>query len=464
MPLFGSIKGRLIALHLIAVLAVAVALPLVLYWRVDATARELHERALREQAELIVGYLHHAPDGTWSLDMPNSIQELYSPGYARYAFAILTHSSQVLFSSLANNQPVFHTEPRLDHPTYFERAAGTARYFGATIPVTVDSIPLWIQISQDQAHRDVLIDDIVAEFLPHVGWVTIPILLVLLGIDVVIFRRTLRPLEEASDLAQRIGPGSTDLRLPEARMPGDVLPLVRAVNQALDRLEQGFNTQREFVADASHELRTPLTILRAQVEALADKDAARELSIDIDSMTRVVNQLIDFAESDTLMIKPTEAADLRLVCTEVASFMAPIAVASAKNIAVTGVNDPVWVYGNGSALFQAVRNLVENAITHTLPGSAVEIRVGADASAAVSDTGPGIRPEQRDLIFQRFWRGDRRRAGSAGLGLSIVARIVRAHGGLIELHDREGGGSVFIIKLRRVALQRANAAETSHFA
>jgi signal transduction histidine kinase len=455
MPLFGSIKRRLIALHLIAVLAIAAVLPLVLYWRVDATARDLHERALREQAGLIAGYLHHAPDGTWTLDLPDNLRQLYSPGYARYAFAILTHASQVLFSSLASNQPVFHTEPRLDHPTYFERSAAKARYFGATIPVTVDAVPLWIQISQDQAHRDVLIDDIVAEFLPHVGWVTIPILLMLLGIDLLIFRRTLRPLEEASALARRIGPSSTDLRLPEARMPGDVLPLVRAVNQALDRLERGFIMQREFVADASHELRTPLAILRAGVETLDDRDAARELSGDIDGMTRVVNQLIDFAESDTLTIKPSEVADLRAVCAEVAAFMAPIAVAAAKNIAVTGAADPVWVYGNASALFQAVRNLVENAITHTAPGSAVEIGVGADGAAAVSDAGPGIPAEHRELIFQRFWRGDRRRAGSAGLGLSIVARILDAHGGRIAVDDRPGGGTVFRIRLRPAPVERA---------
>ena len=456
MVLFGSIKRRLIALHLIAILAASVVLPLVLYWRVNATARALHERALHEQAELILGYLHHAPDGTWSLDLPNNIRQLYSPDYDRYAFAILTHSSQVLFSSLANNAPVFHSDPRLDRPSYFERAVGTARYFGATIPVTVNSIPLSVQISQDQAHRDVLIDDIVEEFLPHVGWVTIPILLVLLGIDLIIFRRTLRPLEDASALAQRIGPSSTGLRLPEQAMPGDVLPLVRAVNQALDRLERGFMTQREFVADASHELRTPLAILRAQVEALDDKVAARILGSDIDGMTQVVNQMIDFAESDALTINSTKSTDLRSVCAEVAAFMAPIAVASAKEIEVTGATDAVRVFGNGSALFQAIRNLVENAITHAPPGSVVEICVGADGSVAVADSGPGIPPEQRDLIFQRFWRGDRRRAGSAGLGLSIVARIVGAHGGEIEVRDRAGGGSVFVMRLRAISPARTD--------
>jgi signal transduction histidine kinase len=362
---------------------------------------------------------------------------------------VLTRSGQVLFSSGEHGAPLFRSDPRRDAPSYFERDVGGARLFGASVPAQLGSTTLWVQISQDQAHRDVLIDDIVAEFLPHVAWVVIPILAVLLGIDLVIFGRTLRPLEAASRLAQQIGPTRTDLRLPETRMPEDVLPFVRAVNQALDRLEQGYITQREFVADAAHELRTPLAILRAQLEALCDDHAVPELIDDIDNMTRIVNQLIDVAEADTLTIAEGDMADLRSVCVEVASFMAPIAVSSGKSIAVTGAGDPVWVVGNPAALFQAIRNLVENAIIHTASNTTVEIAVGPEGSVVVSDEGAGIPLQQRELIFHRFWRGDRRRPGSGGLGLSIVARIVKAHGGSISVHDAPVRGSAFAINLRR---------------
>jgi signal transduction histidine kinase len=449
MGLLGSIKLRLIALHLIAVLAVAVVLPLALYWRVDATARALHERALREQAQQVAHYLHRSPEGTWALELPAGIRELYSASYARYGFAVLTRSGQVLFCSCENGEPLFRSDPQRDRTSYFEQDIGDVRLFGASVPTQIGSTTLWVQISQDQAHRDVLIDDIVAEFLPHVAWVVIPILAVLLGVDLVIFGRTLRPLKAASTLAQQIGPTRTDLRLPEAGMPVDLLPLLRAVNQALDRLEQGYIVQREFVADAAHELRTPLAILRAQLEALGDEHATPELIDDIDNMTRIVNQLIDVAEADTLTITDGDVADLRSVCAEVASFMAPIAVGSGKSIAVSGTADPVWVVGNPAALFQAVRNLVENALIHTAGGTTVDIAVSPNGSAVVSDEGVGIPSEQRELIFQRFWRGDRRRAGSAGLGLSIVARIVKAHGGSISVDDAPVRGSAFAINLRR---------------
>src|SRR5580693_9723766 len=103
MILFGSIKRRLIAMHLVAMVAAAVVLPLALYWRVDTTARELHERALREQAGQIAQYLHRDADGTWTLDLPESLRHLYSISYDRYGFAVLSQSGQVLFSSRGPN-------------------------------------------------------------------------------------------------------------------------------------------------------------------------------------------------------------------------------------------------------------------------------------------------------------------------------------------------------------------------
>jgi signal transduction histidine kinase len=447
---FGSIKQRLMAMHIFAVLAAAVVLPLALYWRVDTTARGLHERALREQAGQIVQYLHRQGDGSWTLDLPERLRQLYLAGYERYGFAILTREGQVLFSNVEHEEPLFHSDKRPDDPVYFERDVGSSRLFGASVPVAIDDQYLWVQISEDQAHRDVLIDDIVAEFLPQVALVIVPILLALLGVDLLIFRRALHPLEEASALAQQIGPARTDLRLPEMRMPREVLPLVRAVNEALDRLERGFTAQRDFVADAAHELRTPLAILRAQIEAITDRCAVEALFGDIDNMTRIVNQLIDVAESDTLTIRPGEVADLQAVAAEVAAFMAPVAVLAGKNIAVTGETSRVWVEGNAGALFQAIRNLVENAITHTASGTTVEIVVGPDGSVVVRDEGAGIPAEQRDLIFQRFWRGDRRSTGSAGLGLSIVARVVKAHGGAIGVADAPVRGAEFSIKLRPI--------------
>jgi signal transduction histidine kinase len=386
------------------------------------------------------------------------LAELYSEAYGRYAFSVLDRDGRVLFSSLSGNRAIATVEPREPEIRYFSRRRDHADIHGVSLPSAVGEQTVWIQVSQDLAHRDVLIDDIVAEFFSRAGWITAPILLLLLCIDVIIFRGSMRPIIAASALAEGIGPRRTELRLPEATMPKEVLPLVHAVNQALDRLEEGFRGQREFTADAAHELRTPLTILRTQIDMIADRELARSLRDDVESMSRLVNQLLEIAELETVVIGGEETADLTGIAAEVASFLAPLALSRRKSVEVAGARRPVLVRGNADTIARAVRNLVENALAHTPPDTAVEIDVDPAGILRVSDNGPGIPVTDRDHIFRRFWRRDRRRTGSAGLGLSIVARIAEMHGAEITVGDRMGGGAVFAIRFPAV-LAAAAAAE-----
>ena len=293
-----------------------------------------------------------------------------------------------------------------------------------------------------------IIDDIVASFLPRVAWITFPILLLLLLIDIMIFRRALEPVRAASDTAAAIGPTSTDVRLSEQSMPSEIVPLVHAVNQALDRLEAGFRAQREFTADMAHELRTPLAIMRARVDTMEDLPLRRSLEADIVNMTRTVNQVLDIAELEAFVVDGDSKADLQAVCADAVAFMAPLAVDSDKTIALTGVEAPVWVRGHAEALFRAVRNLVENAIRHTPAGGTIEVDVAADGTVRVLDEGPGVPLDERETIFKRFWRRDRARPESRGLGLAIVTRVAAAHGGTISVDDRPGGGAVFTLRLQ----------------
>jgi signal transduction histidine kinase len=290
-----------------------------------------------------------------------------------------------------------------------------------------------------------LIDDIVADFFKNVGWITLPILLVLLAADIAIFRRALRPLRQASEIAQQIGPARTDVRLPVDEIPSEVRPLVSAVNQALDRLDRGFRIQREFTADAAHELRTPLSILRTRVDTLEDQRVAKVLHQDIEAMSRIVGQLLDIAELDALVIDPAEMADAQSVCAEVAEFIAPLALEQGREIALLGVSTPVWVKGNAEMMKRAIRNLAENAIKHTPPDTVVEFVVEENGTVRVRDRGPGISDEEQELIFRRFCRRDRSQPGSTGLGLSIVQRIVELHGTTITVEKRTSGGAQFSI-------------------
>ena len=447
---FRSITSRLISLHVIAIGITSVCMPLALFWLLNTTARELHHRALKESADTIVRYLKRTSNGTLTLDLPAELRALYSEAYGRYAFTVLDQAGGVLFSSL-DRGTVFASDRPSKPETFIETRRGTQAFFGAIFAKQVAGDTVWIQVAQDLAHRDVLIDDIVADFFPRVGWITLPILLVLLAIDIVIFRRVLSPVLQASQTAQTIGPARTDVRLPIAGMPREIAPLIRAVNQAFDRLEQGFRIQREFTADAAHELRTPLAILHARIDTLSDTRIRDALRADIAGMSRVVNQLLEIAELESFVVDSGEKADLQSVAAEVVAFIAPLALAQHKSVALTGAKEPVWIRGNSETLFHAIRNLAENAINHTRAGTTVEVEVTQGGMVRVIDNGPGIPDRERELIFRRFWRRDRRRPGSAGLGLSIVSRIVEAHDGSITVENRAGGGAIFSLTFARAA-------------
>ena len=451
MPRFKSIISRIVFLHVIAVGITSICMPLALYWLLSSAAADLHRRALNEHADSIARHLTARADGRLALELPAGLQQLYSEVYGRFFYAVLDGSGRVLFSSLNSRAAIFVGDARASDGALLETKRGNALIHGASIPRRIDGQAVWIQVAENLSHRDVLIDDIVADFFKRVGWITLPILLLLLAIDIAIFRRVLRPLVTASENAERISPSRTDVRLPVDDIPKEILPLVRAVNQALDRLEQGFRVQREFTADAAHELRTPLTILRTRIDTLADPGLAAALRQDIAGMSRIVSQLLDVAELETFVVEPGEKADLHSVCAEVAEFVAPLALAQGKSIALSGAKGPVWVNGSPEALARAIRNLAENAINHTPHGTTAEIVVDERGAVSVLDQGPGIPEAERELVFRRFWRRDRRRAGSAGLGLAIVKRIVEAHAASVTIVSRSGGGAQFTLSFAPAA-------------
>ncbi|MEY9183944.1 signal transduction histidine kinase [Bradyrhizobium sp. USDA 326] len=432
---FKSLISRIVFLHIVAVAVVAIFLPLVLFWLLNSEIEQLHRDAMRAQAEVLVEHIVAQPDGTLSFNLPDSLKGLYSDAYGRYQFDIRDADGRLLFSS--HRRPAAVAQPRF--PETISGAGVTRHIAGKTVR---------IQVAEDLAHRDVITDDIVSNFFRRVGWITIPILLVLLATDIIIFRRAIAPLWKASEEASNIGPARIDIRLPTAQIPREIMPLVTAVNQALDRLEEGFRLQRQFTADAAHQLRTPLAILRTRIETLGDGAARQALHADVEAMSRLVAQLLEIAELDTLVRDPGETADLRAVCAEVVGSIAPFAIAQHKDIALKGTDAPVLIQGNSEMIQRAIFNLAENAIKFTAKDTSVDVEVREDGSVRVRDCGPGIAEAERELIFQRFWRADRRRSDGAGLGLSIVRAVADDHAATVAVANLPGGGAEFTLRFR----------------
>ena len=255
--------------------------------------------------------------------------------------------------------------------------------------------------------------------------------------------------------AAAIGPGCRLDASDRVRAPADVHALVSAVNRGLDRLETAFDAQRRFIADATHELRTPVAVLKAHVGILAKFDGHAELVEEISSLERLVNQLLDIARLDVLQLEAGDVADLNQVATDVASHLGPAAINTHRSMEVLAPDEPVRIRGARDYLFRALRNIVENALRHTPEGTTVSIVVEADPpSLKVIDHGPGVRPDERNEIFRRFWQGGRDQAGGAGLGLDIAARTVVAHGGAISVGEAPEGGAVFIMQFETLAERR----------
>ena len=342
MPRFKSILSRIVILHVVAVVITSILMSVGLSWLLSYATNNIHNKAMQEQANAVAEHLSIGPDGRLQLNLPSDLLGLYSPEYGRYAYAVVDDSGAVLFSSAKDHTALFPADLRSGEVEFLQHRRGSATVSGASVRKTIGDRTVWVQAGEDLANRDVLTDDIVADFYRDVGWITLPILLVLLITDIAIFRRALRPLRQASDIAAKIGPARPGLRLPTDEIPREVRPLVSAVNLGLDRLEEGFKIQRDFTADAAHELRTPLSILRTRIDVLEDTEIRQALRHNVEGMAHIVGQLLDIAELDAVAIDPSETADLQSVAAEVAEFVAPLALAQGKDIALSGATEPVW--------------------------------------------------------------------------------------------------------------------------
>lgn len=243
-------------------------------------------------------------------------------------------------------------------------------------------------------------------------------------------RYTLRPLREVSDSAAAISPRSLHARMATETVPREIGPLVESFNRVLERVEQGYRVQQEFLANAAHELKTPLALIRAQIELQPpDADGSRDALLrDVAYMARQVQQLLLLAEASEA--HNYQMGDTRVdeVAHEAAAYLQRRAEAAGVRVAVSSTTgtDVRWTADHG-ALFTLLKNLLENAIEHAPAGSTVDVEISSQA-IAVRDRGPGVPAEQLPRLFERFWRGAHRRDLGAGLGLAICQEIALAHG------------------------------------
>jgi two-component system OmpR family sensor kinase/two-component system sensor histidine kinase QseC len=238
--------------------------------------------------------------------------------------------------------------------------------------------------------------------------------------------------------------------LPGEGLPEELAPLVQALNGLLQRLGQTLDVQRAFVADAAHELRSPLTALKLQLDLLhrapdaAARDAAtRALGDGITRAAWLVEQLLALARNEPgAPGLPFADVDLAETARRALADTVPQALARGSELELQA-DVPVPLRGDAASLLVLVRNLVDNAVRHTPPGSKVQVRVQPTAQGAelvVDDAGAGIPPAERERVFDRFYRRNPAATDGSGLGLAIVRTVATRHGATVVLSDSPLGG------------------------
>jgi heavy metal sensor kinase len=275
----------------------------------------------------------------------------------------------------------------------------------------------------------------------------------------------LRPVTMMAAQAEEITVGSADWRLDAPNMTDELGQLARAFNRLLNRLATASQMQRQFMADASHELRTPVSVIQTATEVTLERKT-REESEYRDALTIVNEQSARLSRmvEDMFLLAKADAGGSRLTKRQVyldeiveECVRAVSVVATALDVQlVTHLQPDVSIDADAGLVRQLVTNLLDNAVQYTPRGGTVTVTISsADAAAtiAVSDTGPGISPADRERVFERFVRLDPARSATsgAGLGLPIARWIAEQHGGTLTVEQNGAGGCVFVVQLPRQA-------------
>ncbi len=441
---FRSLRGRLLAAYAVGVLIVAGVLSglfvFMFVWQDDWTARH---RMVQDFAARTASKLQRDAHGTpSSFEQPAELQWLYNAFPRDIEFRVVDEQGLVVLRVHPHEQllPVdFHRQP--------EVGAVDLQIDGAAVQLATVQVPntppgqrYYLQAVASE--RIIELAQLAAR-KPVGGSLVLTLLIsipVLIGLMLLALKSLLRPLRETSEAAARIDPRNLSARLPIDDMPTELVPLINAFNQALQRLEQGFRVQQQFLGAAAHELKTPLTLMRGQIEL--DGAADREtLLMDIDVMARQVHQLLHLAEVSEAHNYKMESVSAVDVAMETVGFLSRLADRHAVQIDLQLPAQAVHWRGDKSALFTLLKNLLENAIQHSETGGVVTLAIEPQG-LSVRDEGQGIAAEHRAHLFERFWRGPAHKNAAplgAGLGLSICQEIALAHGWQLHVGDAPMG-------------------------
>lgn len=435
-----SLLARVLVWHGLATLVVAVLAAASVAWLLDSTSTRLQHQTLNAYARTIdAGLL--ASDGRWQLDAESRLS--VRGGGSSFAFAVADGAGIRPIEGLP--APLVSIgQTVVDRPKYFQRLAGSDQYAGVIWPSSRSSARSIIVV-QNLDDPTVFFDDINTRVAVVAGLAIAALLAVLMVVDVIIVRRSLAPVAQASREIADLQPHDLTTRIATADVPIEVMPLVEGANRAFERLATAYASQRDFHADAAHALRTPLAVLQLRSDQITDPGLRTAMTAQILDLRRIVDGLLSLAEIDSAEPPAPEQVDLSALASDRVAEIAPLILAKGQMISLEAPHSQM-VLTRPASVIAALDAVLENAAIHTPPGTRIVVATGPRA-ITVTDDGPGIGDAMAQKIFLRFQRGQTLEEG-CGLGLAIAERMMRTAHGELTFEDRQGGGACFRLTFR----------------
>ncbi len=432
-----SLKQRLLVLALTAITLVWLGVTAFTYHNAREEFGEVLDAHLAQAAALLVVQSSHDLD-----ELETEHAPLLHKYARRVAFQVWDKGHQLrLHSANAPQQPLANEERGFsDHTIDGHRW----RVFSTWN----ESAEYLIQVAERADMRDELARSIAGNMLKPL-FISLPLLAILLWIAVA---RGLRPLDKLTREVEQRAPDNL-AALDASSAPREVVPLIERLNRLFTRIEASMQKERRFTADAAHELRTPVAAIKAQAQVAraADSEAVRTHALDnailgCDRAAHLIDQLLTLARIDNLGNDVTEVCQLRVVAAEIIAAIAPAALSQHVRLELTEGTE-VEVRCQPVLIRILLRNLIDNAVRHTQPGTSVWVNITNQqglACLSVNDNGPGIPEAELARVTERFYRPIGTSASGSGLGLSIVNRIAEIHGASLQIAPQISGAGLSV--------------------
>lgn len=451
-PFTSSIRRHLLSWLLIPITLLFFIGAGVTYGLAVDFATDAFDDALLDSAHSVAGRLRFTKSQL-TVDMPPAARAILKHGYRDNTY----------YQIIATDGTVINGDIYIPDPPKGKKVGAEEFFYDGIIDehpvrIGITRVPLpkskghiIIKIAETTLGRTQLIQSIfLGVLIPQVVLIVLSGLAVWLGVA-----RGLAPLGRLREAVESKNP--SDLRpLSETNVPKEVKPLVLSINKLLHRLQEDRDSQKRFVSNAAHQLRTPLAGLKTQTElALRQSDQAeieeslKHIHTSASRATRLAQQLLALARLDPSVFQNIgrETLDLNNIARDASRELVAQAIAKKIDLGFEGCHDAQVIRGDRASLYEMMVNLIENAVFYTQAGGSITVRVKNGSKGpifSVEDNGPGIPSEERERVFERFYRVLGNKENGSGLGLAIVREIAEAHQATVTLNDGTDGKGTLV--------------------